>query len=179
MALSPRDPHLFFVEHALMTAHFFSHHLEEADMLSELVLERNTNHASALNVRLAILGHLARHDEARKCLAMLRRIDPEVTIERIVGQGAAQAGRTGPSTSMVCAGRACRADLNGGAISSDPPQGRHGLPDTTCACAQIAYAPWRTAWSGCGSSTFPGDPNRKGRAPNGSRQTNEPSVSSR
>jgi len=86
MALSPRDPHLFFVEHALMTAHFFSHHLEEADMLSELVLERNTNHASALNVRLAILGHLARHDEARECLALLRRIDPEVTIERIVAR---------------------------------------------------------------------------------------------
>ena len=86
MGLSPRDPHLFFVEHALMTAHFFSHHLEEADMLSELVLERNTNHASALNVRLAILGHLARHDEARECLAMLRRIDPEVTIERIVAR---------------------------------------------------------------------------------------------
>ncbi|HET7884332.1 MAG TPA: hypothetical protein VFL55_25820 [Acetobacteraceae bacterium] len=86
MALSPRDPHLFFVEHALMTAHFFSHHLEEADMLAELVLERNTNHASALNVRLAILGHMSRHEEARECLSMLRAIDPDVTIDRIVAR---------------------------------------------------------------------------------------------
>jgi TolB-like protein len=85
-SLSPRDPHIFFVEHALMTAQFFSRHLEEADMLAEVVLERNQNHASALNVRLAILGHMARYEEARHCLAMLREIDPNVSIEKIVAR---------------------------------------------------------------------------------------------
>src|SRR5262249_26293974 len=83
---SPRDPHIFFVEHALMTAHFFSRDLEEADMLAEHVLERNQNHASALNVRLGILGHMSRHEEAEECLAMLRRIDPDVTIGKIVAR---------------------------------------------------------------------------------------------
>jgi TolB-like protein len=85
-SLSPRDPHIFFVEHALMTAHFFGRDLEEADMLAEHVLERNQNHASALNVRLGILGHMSRHEEAEDCLAMLRRIDPDVTIGKIVAR---------------------------------------------------------------------------------------------
>ena len=71
-SLSPRDPHIFFVEHALMTAQFFSNNLDEAEMLAEVVLKRNPGHASALNVRLAILGHLGRKEEANHCLAMLR-----------------------------------------------------------------------------------------------------------
>jgi TolB-like protein len=85
-SLSPRDPHIFFVEHALMTAQFFNHNLEEAEMLAEIVLERNPGHASALNVRLAILGHLTRKEEASHCLAALREIDPHVTIDRIVSR---------------------------------------------------------------------------------------------
>ena len=82
-SLSPRDPHIWFVEHALMTAQLFNRHLEEADMLSEAVLERNARHVSALNIRLAILGHLGRTDEASHCLALLREFDPTVTVARI------------------------------------------------------------------------------------------------
>jgi tetratricopeptide (TPR) repeat protein len=85
-SLSPRDPHIFFVEHALMTAQFFSRQLEEADMLAQVVLERNPGHASALNVRTAILGHMGRHDEAKLCLDMLRKIDPHITVEKIVAR---------------------------------------------------------------------------------------------
>ena len=85
-SLSPRDPHIFFVEHALMTAHLFSHHLEEAEMLAEVVLQRNPGHASALNVRLAILGHMGREEEASHCLAMLREIDQNVSIEKIISR---------------------------------------------------------------------------------------------
>jgi tetratricopeptide (TPR) repeat protein len=85
-SLSPRDPHIWFVEHAMMTAQFFNRNLEEAEMLAEVVLERNPDHVSALNVRLAILGHLSRKDEARHCLAMLRKLDPRVTVEKIVSR---------------------------------------------------------------------------------------------
>ena len=85
-SLSPRDPHIWFVEHAMMTAQFFNHNLEEAEMLAEVVLERNPDHVSALNVRLAILGHLARKEEARHWLAMLQQIDPLVTIDKIVSR---------------------------------------------------------------------------------------------
>jgi TolB-like protein len=86
LSLSPRDPHIFFVEHALMTAYFFSHELEQAEMLAEVVLQRNPGHASALNVRLAILGHMGRKEEASHCLAMLREIDPNASIEKIVAR---------------------------------------------------------------------------------------------
>jgi tetratricopeptide (TPR) repeat protein len=85
-SLSPQDPHNFLVEHAVMTAHFFSHHLEEAEMLAEAVLNQNPRHASALNVRLAILGHLGRYEEARECLAILRGFDPDVSIESIISR---------------------------------------------------------------------------------------------
>jgi TolB-like protein len=83
-SLSPRDPHIFFVEHALTTAHFFHHDLEEAEALAELVLARNPGHASALYIRLAILGHLGRKEEAAPSLEALREIDPNVTVEKIV-----------------------------------------------------------------------------------------------
>jgi TolB-like protein/Tfp pilus assembly protein PilF len=85
-SLSPRDPHIFFVEHALMTAHFFHRDLEEAEVLAEVVLARNPDHASALNVQVALLGHLGRKEEAARCLAMLREIDPNITIEKIVSR---------------------------------------------------------------------------------------------
>ena len=85
-SLSPREPHIFLAEHALMTAHFFSRHLDEAEMLAEIVLERNPGHASALNVRLAILGHMGRKDEAVRCLATLREIDPNVSVGKIVAR---------------------------------------------------------------------------------------------
>jgi TolB-like protein len=85
-SLSPRDPHIFFAEHALMTAQFFGGQLEEAEMLAEIVLERNPRHASALNVRLAILGHMGRRAEALECLTLLREIDPNVSVERIVAR---------------------------------------------------------------------------------------------
>ena len=62
LSLSPRDPHIFFAEHALMMAHLFQRQLDEAEMLAEIVLERNPGHMSALNGRLAILGHMGRKD---------------------------------------------------------------------------------------------------------------------
>jgi len=86
LSLSPRDPHVWFVEHALMTAQFFNRNLEEADRLASVVLERAPNHASALNVRLAILGHLARPEAAQVCLEALRRLDPHVSAERIASR---------------------------------------------------------------------------------------------
>lgn len=85
-SLSPRDTHIFFAEHALMTAHFFQRQLDEAEMLAEIVLKRNPGHMSALNVRLSILGHMGRKDEAAQCLTMLRAVEPGITIAKIVAR---------------------------------------------------------------------------------------------
>ncbi len=74
LSLSPRDPHVWFAEHAVMTAQLFNLNLEEAEILSELVLERHPDHVSALNFRLAILGHLGRKEEKPEfCLTRLRK----------------------------------------------------------------------------------------------------------
>jgi tetratricopeptide (TPR) repeat protein len=83
LSLSPRDPHVWFAEHALMTAQLFNRNLEEAKILSDVELERHPDHVSALNWRLAILGHLGRKEEASSTLARLRKFDPKVTVDKI------------------------------------------------------------------------------------------------
>ena len=79
-SLSPRDPHIFFVEHALMLGHFFRGELDEANLVAEAVLERQPDHASALKARLAILGQLGRTQEAASDLKRLQVIEPGVTV---------------------------------------------------------------------------------------------------
>ena len=85
-ALSPRDPHIFITQLAMTTAYFFKRQLAEAETLAEAVLARNSGHAAVLNMRLAILGHLGRAEEAADCLDLLRQLDPSVSIETIVAR---------------------------------------------------------------------------------------------
>ncbi len=85
-SLSPRDPHAFFVDHASMMAHLFKRELIEADALAESVLERKTNHVSALRSRLAILGHLGRKQEAATYLEQLRLLEVSPTIASITSR---------------------------------------------------------------------------------------------
>ena len=85
-SLSPRDPHIWFVEHALMTAQFFNRNLDEAERLAAIVLKQKGGHVSALNVRLAILGHMGRREEALECLKALRQFDPNITAEKIASR---------------------------------------------------------------------------------------------
>jgi len=70
--LSPRDPHFFFFEHALMTAHFLKGELDEAEHMAALSLRRNPYHGSTQRVWLAALGHLGRYQEARDFLVRLQ-----------------------------------------------------------------------------------------------------------
>jgi adenylate cyclase len=86
LSLSPRDPHIWFPRHALMLAQMFNRNLEEADILADVVLERNPDHVSALNIRLAILGHLGRKEDAGHSLARLRKFDPNVTVDKIASR---------------------------------------------------------------------------------------------
>ena len=85
-SLSPTDPHVFFVEHAAMTAYFFLKDLARADELALSVLARKPGHASALKVRLAILGHLRRAGEIEECIESLRSVDPAITVDRIIAR---------------------------------------------------------------------------------------------
>lgn len=83
LSLSPRDPHVWFAEHAMMTAQLFNRNLEEAEILSQAALERQPGYVTALNVRLAILGHLGRKTDAGECLGLLRKFDPKITVDKI------------------------------------------------------------------------------------------------
>ena len=85
-SLSPRDPHSFFVDHAAMMAHLLRRELTEADALAEAVLDRRPNHASALRVRLPILGHLGRDAEAKSTLEKLLEIEPTATVRSILAR---------------------------------------------------------------------------------------------
>ncbi len=85
-SLSPRDPHIFAVEHVLMTAHFFRRHLDEAERMADAVMERNPDHASALNVYLAILGHMDRRTEATHFLGLLQASKPGITVGAIAAR---------------------------------------------------------------------------------------------
>ena len=83
-SLSPTDPHVFVVEHAALTAHFFLKELEVADAMAASVLDRRPRHATALRVRTATLGHLGRVEEAAACLEQLTLINSGTTLKRVV-----------------------------------------------------------------------------------------------
>ena len=85
-SLSPRDPYIFLVEHALMTAHFFRRHLDEAEQMSDVVMSRNSDHVSALNVQLAILGHMGRKTDCQHYLRLLQASQPNVTVSAIAAR---------------------------------------------------------------------------------------------
>jgi hypothetical protein len=69
-----------FVEHALMTAQLFNCHLEEADMLSGAVLERNPRHVSP-SISVSPSSASGADDEASgHCLAFLGEFDATVTV---------------------------------------------------------------------------------------------------
>lgn len=84
--LSPRDPNLFFSEHAIMAAHLFKGQLAEAETLSKAVSAKSSGHAAALNIRLSILGHMGRAEEAVECLAALNNLSNNVTISAITAR---------------------------------------------------------------------------------------------
>ena len=84
--LSPRDPHIYIAEHAMMGAYFFERQLDQAEMLAEAVLSREPQIASALNFQLAILGHMGRWSDAADCLAKVRSFYPNVSIGSVAAR---------------------------------------------------------------------------------------------
>ena len=85
-SLSPRDPHSFFTEHALITAYFFRRQLEEAELLAYSVLAKGPRHTASLLIQIAILGHMGRSAEAAESLSALREINPNVSVSSIIGR---------------------------------------------------------------------------------------------
>ena len=85
-SLSPRDPHVWFAQHAMMTAQLFNRNLEEAAILSERCAGTASGHVSALNSPPRGPGPSGAQGGSSQCLAQLRNFDPKVTVDKIASR---------------------------------------------------------------------------------------------
>lgn len=86
LSLSPRDPHVFFVEQSLAFIYLLRKEHERAASYSEAVLERQPKHIAALMVYLAIAGYLDRKVEAAQAVATLLELEPTATVTTIAAR---------------------------------------------------------------------------------------------
>jgi adenylate cyclase len=77
--LSPHDPTVFEPYSALCLAHLIAGRYEEALSWADRALGRNAG-LPAWRLKLSLLGHLGRRDEASECLQRLRETYPEPTV---------------------------------------------------------------------------------------------------
>ena len=83
MRLSPLDP-LFYLFHSrLARAQFVAGRYEESAASAEKALRGHPDHAPALLVGAAVYALLDRLDEARRLLAHLRELQPQVRVSTI------------------------------------------------------------------------------------------------
>jgi TolB-like protein/Tfp pilus assembly protein PilF len=83
VSLSPNDPTVFQSYSALSYAHFAARSYEEALSWADRALGRNAG-LSALRLKLSLLGHLCRREEASECLQRLRETYPEPTVTTVM-----------------------------------------------------------------------------------------------
>ena len=78
--LSPYDPHAFFFDMALAMPHFLRHDFNNALIIGRRAVELNPGFTSTYKGYLAILGHLAYHQEANRVLSRLLELEPAFSI---------------------------------------------------------------------------------------------------
>ncbi len=77
--LSPQHQNAFGSYTALALAHAAAGRYQEALIWTDRALRENSG-VVALRIKLSVLGYLGRHEEAEKCLRLLREIHPEPTV---------------------------------------------------------------------------------------------------
>jgi TolB-like protein/class 3 adenylate cyclase len=77
--LSPHHQHTMVSYTALAGAHATAGRYEEALIWADRALRENSG-VPALRIKLSVLGYLGWHEEAEKCLRLLREIHPQPTI---------------------------------------------------------------------------------------------------
>lgn len=101
VALSPLDPWRYYYDSLRATAALAARDYERALELARHSLKSNRAHASTLRVMAIAASELGRVDEARGCLARLRRLDPSLTVSRYLGRSPAAAYETGRTWSRA------------------------------------------------------------------------------
>jgi TolB-like protein len=81
--LSPVDPHMFTMEGAAAMAHFIAGRYEEAFASAETALRQNPFFSPATRLAVASAALLGRMEDARKYLARLQMLDPQLRISNL------------------------------------------------------------------------------------------------
>jgi tetratricopeptide (TPR) repeat protein len=83
MRLSPVDPILFRMQGATASAHFFAGRYDEASSWAEKALRESPNLQQALRVAAASHALAGRLERARKTIAHMRQLDPDLRISNL------------------------------------------------------------------------------------------------
>src|SRR5439155_2278979 len=83
IGLSPNDPFIVIAYNGLCVAHLAAGRYEEALSWADRGLGSNIG-VSALRLKLSLLGHLGRREEANECLQRLRETYPEPTVAAVM-----------------------------------------------------------------------------------------------
>ena len=83
-ALSPLDPHAFFLDVVFGNIHLLRREYQAAAIAGRAVTQLNPSFSAGYKPYLAALGHLGRSDEAQTVLERLLAIEPDFTIERFM-----------------------------------------------------------------------------------------------
>jgi tetratricopeptide (TPR) repeat protein len=81
--LSPVDPHMFVMNGAESMAHFVARRHDEAFAAAESALRLNPFFSPGTRIAVASAGLLGRTEDAKKYLARLQMLDPELRISNI------------------------------------------------------------------------------------------------
>jgi TolB-like protein/class 3 adenylate cyclase len=83
LRLSPQDPHIFSMQSAIACAHFFASRYSEAYRWAEAAVREQPNMLLATCVAAASAALADRQTEAKKAIAKVRALDPELRISNL------------------------------------------------------------------------------------------------
>ena len=81
--LSPHDPHLFNIQSAIASAHFFAGRYEEALSWAQISMRAQTHHLISCCVAAASAALVGEMDEAEKAMRRLRQCDPDLRLSNL------------------------------------------------------------------------------------------------
>jgi Flp pilus assembly protein TadD len=87
MRLSPHDPHIFNMQAATASAHFFAGRYAEASSWAEAAGRAKPNHLIAASMVAASSALAGRLSEAEKAITRLRQLDPALRLSNLKDLG--------------------------------------------------------------------------------------------
>jgi tetratricopeptide (TPR) repeat protein len=101
LKLSPLDPHRYYYESLSATAYIANAQYDRALELAQRSLRANRLHTSTLRVIIVAQWRLGLHDEARRTLQDLLRLEPNFTVSGWLGRTPAAKYPIGIETAEV------------------------------------------------------------------------------